>query len=54
MTVLARPSPIRTLVLKTASRLACLPPTLARLTVGWVFVLSGWGKLHHLPDIVDY
>ena len=54
MTVPARLSPIRTLVLKTASRLAWLPPTLARLTVGWVFVLSGWGKLHHLPDIVDY
>jgi putative oxidoreductase len=36
------------------SRLRWLPPTLARLTLGWVFLLSGWGKLHGLPDVIDY
>jgi putative oxidoreductase len=38
----------------TIARLRWLPPTLARLTLGWVFLLSGWGKLHALPDIVDF
>jgi putative oxidoreductase len=31
-----------------------LPPLLARITVGWVFVESGWGKLHNLPKVVEY
>lgn len=34
-----------------AGLLAWLPPLLARLTVGWVFVESGWGKLHHLDKV---
>ncbi len=45
---------VRGLVLKVAGRLGWLPPTLARLTVGWVFLTSGWGKLHALPKIIDY
>jgi putative oxidoreductase len=36
------------------ARLRWLPPTLARLTLGWVFLLSGWGKLHGLPDVIEY
>jgi putative oxidoreductase len=27
---------------------------LARLTVGVVFVGTGWGKLHSLPDVTDF
>ncbi len=45
---------LRPLILSVASKLAWLPPLVARITVGWVFVLSGWGKLHSLPDIVEY
>jgi putative oxidoreductase len=30
-----------------------LAPLLARLTVGWVFLWSGWGKLTHLPLVID-
>jgi putative oxidoreductase len=33
---------------------ACLPPLLARVTVGWVFVESGWGKLHHLDKVTAF
>ena len=36
------------------ARLRWLPPTLARLTLGWIFLLSGWGKLHGLPDVIEY
>jgi putative oxidoreductase len=32
----------------------CLPPTLARLTLAIVFVQSGWGKLHHLENVIAY
>ncbi len=30
------------------------PPLLARLTVGCVFVESGWGKLHHLDKVIGF
>ena len=35
-------------------RLSFLGPTLARLTVGLVFVGTGWGKLHSLPDVTEF
>ncbi|MEO6098331.1 MAG: DoxX family protein [Fibrobacteria bacterium] len=31
-----------------------LPPLIARITVGWVFVESGWGKLHHLDKVTGF
>jgi putative oxidoreductase len=31
-----------------------LPLLLARLSVGWVMVESGWGKLQHLPEVVEF
>jgi putative oxidoreductase len=34
-----------------ARHLAWLAPLFARITVGWVFFWSGWGKLHNLPQI---
>jgi putative oxidoreductase len=37
-----------------ARRLGPLGPALARLTVGLVFIGTGWGKLHTLPDVTDY
>jgi putative oxidoreductase len=30
------------------------PPSIARLVVGWVFVSSGWGKLHNLEGVVAF
>ncbi|MEO8559717.1 MAG: DoxX family protein, partial [Rhodospirillales bacterium] len=33
---------------------ADLPPLAARLTVGWVFMMTGWGKLNALPKITEY
>lgn len=35
-------------------KLAFLGPTLARLTVGLVFIGTGWGKLHSLGDVTDF
>ena len=37
-----------------ADRAAFLGPTLARLTVGLVFMSTGWGKLHSIPDITSF
>jgi putative oxidoreductase len=31
-----------------------LPVLLARVSVGWVFVESGWGKLHNLPKVIEF
>ncbi len=38
---------------RTARQLAWLGPLLARITVGWVFLWSGWGKLQNLPAITE-
>ena len=31
-----------------------LPPLLARIAVGWTFMLTGWGKLHDLDSVIGY
>ena len=36
-----------------ASRLTWLAPLFARITVGWVFLWSGWGKLGDLPTVMQ-
>jgi len=36
-----------------ARHLAWLAPLFARITVGWVFLWSGWGKLNNLPQITE-
>lgn len=32
---------------------AWLPPLFARVVVGWVFMWSGWTKLHNLPAMIQ-
>jgi putative oxidoreductase len=36
-----------------AAYLQWLAPLFARIVCGWVFLLSGWGKLHNLPAITQ-
>jgi putative oxidoreductase len=36
------------------AKLAWVGPLLVRITLGVVFVSTGWGKLHHLADVGDY
>ena len=38
---------------QVAGYLQWLAPLFARFTVGYVFLLSGWGKLHNLPQITE-
>ena len=38
---------------RVAQYLLPLGPLLARITVGWVFLWSGWGKLNNLPQIEE-
>jgi putative oxidoreductase len=38
---------------RVAQHLFWLPPLFARITVGWVFMLSGWGKLNNLPQVTQ-
>lgn len=38
---------------RVAAHLAWLAPLFARITVGWVFLWSGWGKLHALPQVTE-
>lgn len=34
--------------------LNALPELLSRLTIGWVFIESGWGKLHNLAKVTEF
>lgn len=45
---------VRPLVLRASAALSWLPSLLVRLALGVVFVESGWGKLHRLPQVVGY
>lgn len=53
-TIIELMSTLRRLVLAIADALSWAGPTLARWTVGWIFVLSGWGKLHNLDQVIQY
>jgi putative oxidoreductase len=39
---------------RVGNAVSWLPPTLARLVLGWVFFQSGWGKLHDLGQVTQY
>jgi putative oxidoreductase len=45
---------LRSLVHAVGNRIAFLPPLLARVAVGVVFVGTGWGKLHNLDKITSF
>jgi putative oxidoreductase len=45
---------LRRLVLSLCDRLAFLPPLLARLVIGVVFMHSGWAKLHNLEQVTRF
>jgi putative oxidoreductase len=47
-------SRVQTRFLSIAERLSFLGPTLARLTLGVVFIGTGWGKLHGLDKVTDF
>jgi putative oxidoreductase len=38
---------------QVAGYLTWLAPLFARITVGWVFLWSGWGKINNLPQVID-
>src|ERR1700742_574845 len=38
---------------RVSRHLTWLAPLFARITVGWVFLWSGWGKLNNLPQITE-
>lgn len=52
--MLDRLLPLRERALAALRRLAWLPPLLARVSVGLVFVTAGWGKLHNLEGVIEF
>jgi len=40
--------------LRIADKLAWLGPLAVRVVIGLAFVMTGWGKLHHLDDITEF
>lgn len=35
-------------------KIAWLGPLVVRLVVGWTFLTTGWGKLHHLDQVTQF
>ena len=44
---------VRNLIATVVTRLTWLPPLLARVALGVVFIQSGWGKLHDIPGTTE-
>jgi putative oxidoreductase len=38
---------------KVAQHLMWMPPIIARLAIGYVFMMAGWGKLQNLPQVQE-
>jgi putative oxidoreductase len=38
---------------RVAAHIQWIAPLFARIVVGYVFLLSGWGKLQNLPAVID-
>jgi putative oxidoreductase len=53
-TLMDRASRLRRLVHSVSTGLQWLPPAVARITIGWIFLESGWGKLHNLPRVIAF
>ena len=51
---LGRLSSLYDTVCRMLGRLDFLPPLFGRLVIAAVFIPSGWGKLHSLPDVINY
>lgn len=41
-------------LLDLAKHFNWLPPLFARITIGWVFISSGWGKIHHIDKVIGF
>ena len=49
-----RAARLRRLVHSVSDRLRWLPPTVARLTIGLVFLQTGWGKVTNIQKVVGF
>ncbi len=52
--MLDRLRPLHEQILSVSQRLTWLPPLLARVSVGLVFVTTGWGKLQNLDQVIEF
>jgi putative oxidoreductase len=54
VTVLSFISNVRDRTLSITQRLDWLGPLVARVTLGVLFMSTGWGKVHSLPKVIAY
>ena len=41
-------------ILDVTKAFVFIGPLLARITVGWVFVTAGWGKIHNIDRVIGF
>lgn len=54
MPIAARIKTLHAPLLKVEDRISFLAPLLIRVTVGVVFIVTGWGKLNSLGDVTEF
>ena len=54
MALESRLGALRDRALRIPAALAWLPPLLGRLTIGGIFIQTGWGKLTHLDKVIAF
>jgi putative oxidoreductase len=52
--LLGRIEPLREMALRTVERAHWVALLLARLSVGFLFMSTGWGKVHDLPKVISF
>src|SRR5579864_6037748 len=45
---------MRSIVLPYLEKFDWLPSLLSRISIGFIFIQSGWGKLHHLDKVIQF
>lgn len=45
---------LKALCQKLVAAFDWLPGLVARITVGWLFMISGWGKIHNLDKVTEF
>src|SRR6185437_7047890 len=45
---------IRSLIHAIVSRLDWLPGLMSRLTIGFIFIQTGWGKWRHIDKVISF
>lgn len=45
---------MKSFIAKDSRWIKAVPELVTRVTLGWIFIESGWGKLHNLDNVISF